>query len=219
MRVARITIDLMRAVPMRPLRAVSRAVRTGRRIQVVDATLSDGDRDVARASALRVRLDERVGAEAHEEHGWEPPPVGSRPGDHAGISAQVLQLAPGFLRAIDFERGNGPDGSGSVVAWTRLRCAIVAGEESTPLVRLAASADFTSGTASRLDFTRWLFINPDLSIHVERDPAGEWIAVEAQSTIALHGGGQSSAILHDLQGPVARTQASMLVDRRGGDGG
>ena len=57
MRIARLSIDLMRPVPMKALSPKVRVVRAGRRIQVVDAWLEYEGKAVARASALRVRTD------------------------------------------------------------------------------------------------------------------------------------------------------------------
>lgn len=213
MRVVRLTIDLMRAVPMRPLRCTVTPVRSGRRIQLLDVALRDADDVVARASALLIRVDADAGREPARRHGADPRALASRPGDHSGLDAASLRLAPGFLHAVDYERG--PAGEdGRVAAWTRLRCALVKGESPSPLVRLAASADFTSGTASRLDYRRWLFINPDLTVHVAREPRGEWVAVEAYSSVSADGIGQSSAVLYDVEGAVAQSEASMLVDCR-----
>jgi len=214
MRVVRLTVDLMRAVPMRPLRMDVRVVRGGIRIQVLDVSLYDDAVEVARASALRIRTDTEAGEEPARLHGAAARALASRPGDFPGLDERSLRLSPGFLHAVDFERG-GADAAGRVVAWTRLRCPLVAGETASPLVRLAASADFTSGTASRIDYRKWLFINPDLSIHVAREPRGEWIAVEASSSVNRDGTAQSSAELHDIDGIVGHAQASMLVGRRG----
>ena len=49
--------------------------------------------------------------------------------------------------------------------WFRLRVPIVAGEENSPLMRVAAAADFGNGVSSVVDWNSgWMFINPDLTI-------------------------------------------------------
>ena len=60
MRLARLTVEMFRGVPLTPLRVVTRIVRGGRRIQSVEANLFDGDKQVARATALRIRRSDAV---------------------------------------------------------------------------------------------------------------------------------------------------------------
>src|ERR1700710_1801182 len=56
MRIARITIDMHRRVPLGPLEVDAEIVREGKRLQVVVATVRDPQGiEVARATALRFR--------------------------------------------------------------------------------------------------------------------------------------------------------------------
>ena len=55
MQPARLTVDIMRRVALEPMHVTAQAVRTGRRMSAVDATLSQGGEAVARASALFLR--------------------------------------------------------------------------------------------------------------------------------------------------------------------
>ena len=60
MSLSRLTADLFRAVPLGEVLKISSTVlRAGKRIQVVEMTLSVGDKEFARARALRLR-DEDV---------------------------------------------------------------------------------------------------------------------------------------------------------------
>ena len=56
MRCGRLTVDLIRTVPVAALRARTRVVREGKRVQLVEAALEHDGVEVARASALRVRV-------------------------------------------------------------------------------------------------------------------------------------------------------------------
>ena len=59
MRIARITVDMHRRVPLGRLEVRTEIAREGKRLQVVVATISDTDGvEVARATALRFRLGE-----------------------------------------------------------------------------------------------------------------------------------------------------------------
>lgn len=219
MRIARLTIEMFRGVPLTPLRVETRVVRGGKRIQSVEANLFDGETQVARATALRIRRGEQL-AELATRRGI-PSDVASRP-------EIVLSLAtsrrftegslpiPGFIRSV--ELASPPaivrDGMPATV-WTRLLCRVVEGESPSPTVRLATLVDFASGTGSPLDYLRWTSINPDLTIHILREPRTDWIAIHGTTDFAEDGIGQSSAAIYDETGLVARVQASLLLDRRG----
>ena len=57
--------------------------------------------------------------------------------------------------------------------------ALVAGEEPTPLQRTLVAADVGNGISAVLDFRAFIFINVDLTVHLERMPEGEWVCVDA----------------------------------------
>ena len=59
---ARLTVDLLRPVAQQPLRVHSSMVRDGRRLRLVDATMTQNGVLVARASALFLRRSEHATA-------------------------------------------------------------------------------------------------------------------------------------------------------------
>jgi len=58
--VVRMTVELLRPVPLAPLAVTVRTLRPGKKVQLVDATLRAGDVEVARATALRRSLGGRA---------------------------------------------------------------------------------------------------------------------------------------------------------------
>src|SRR5690242_8979985 len=54
--VSRLTVELFRPVPLAPLRVAARTTRAGRNVQSLEASVFAGDVEVARASALRLRV-------------------------------------------------------------------------------------------------------------------------------------------------------------------
>jgi hypothetical protein len=99
--------------------------------------------------------------------------------------------------------------------WMRLRIPLVAGRESaTALARLAAAADFGNGVSAALPFEDYLFINADLSIHLQRPPCGEWIGLDARTLLSPGGSGLAETVLHDVEGPVGRSFQTLLVEAR-----
>lgn len=204
-RVTRLAIDLLGEVPVAPLRAEAEIVRRGTRIQLVAARLFDEQRTLARATAQLVRTEPVQGLGP-----WVDPPVPhattpneSSPASFAGITI------PGWVRAVDFVR---PESGGCI--WTRLRVPLVHGETAPPLVALAALSDFSSGAGNALDFDQFVSINPDLTLHIEREPTSAWICIDGTTALQPDGTGQSLAALYDLRGRVARAQASLYVAAR-----
>ncbi len=212
MRLTRITIDMFRGVPLTPLRVETRIVRAGRRIQSVEADLFDGDRQVARASGLRIRLDPSVA----ELEALSPvdPEVGDPPEAVPDFEMRAgIGEIPPFVRAVEIVPGRAERCGDLATTWTRLRCGVVQGEPTSPVVRLAALVDFASGTGNAMDYSKYSSINPDLSINLVREPRSEWIALRGVTYRAGDGIGLSLATVHDLAGPIGRAQACLLLDR------
>ncbi len=210
MRIARMTLEMGRAVVMKPLEVETRVLRAGRRIQQVEAAITREGDPLARATALRMRV-----AEGREDAATRataaPPPRTATP---QKLFESDHPMIPGFIRAVEYERQGLPREGRATVGWTRMRCPLVEGEETSPVVRLATLSDFASGTGNPLDFMHWTSINPDLTLHVIREPRSDWIALEAETQLERDGTGQSHALFHDEQGPIARAQASLLVEPR-----
>jgi hypothetical protein len=91
---------------------------------------------------------------------------------------------------------------------------LVAGERATPLQSLAAAADFGNGISAVVPWDDHLFINPDLTVYLERQPTGEWICLRAQTRISRKGVGIAESQLFDEQAQVGRATQALLVARR-----
>ena len=123
--------------------------------------------------------------------------------------------------AIEVRFAHGRFGGGNSTAWFRLRVPVVEGETPSPLQRLAAAADFGNGISAPVSWDHFMFINPDLTIYIEREPVGEWICLEATTRIPPDGVGLAESVLYDERGRVGRaTQAlwSRRAERRAGSG-
>jgi hypothetical protein len=210
MRIARLTVDLVRAVPMAPLRVTAEVVRGGRRIQAVDARIEHDGTLVARATALRIRVDDGFADDASELH-WPDGPFRS-PVEGAPLQPQG-EGVPGIMHALEttgMERLEPGRGRG----WFRLAVPLVAGEPTSPTAAMAVVADMASGISARLDFERYLFHNADLTMHLLRTPEPGWIGVDGRSQVGPQGVGQAEATLLDERGPFGRVLQSLLLDRR-----
>ena len=119
-----------------------------------------------------------------------------------------MDRTPGKLQVA------GAFGGGPATAWFRLVSPIVDGEAPSPLQRLAAAGDFGNGISATLSWDDYLFINPDLTLYVEREPAGEWIGLDSVTRISAGGVGLAESVLYDERGRVGRATQALLVAPR-----
>ena len=225
LRVARLGFEFLRPIPLAPLTLSTRIVRPGRRVQELAAELITADGDdgpsrqlVCRASALRVQaLPAEVPAAAAQDAASAPdtralaPPETAKPArftlDGSGDSSFAATAME--MRWLDDPLALGP-----ARVWMRLRHPLLPGEPLTSLTRLAATADFGNGIGAALPFERFLFINADLTIHLQRQPQGEWIGLDARTLLQSGGTGLAESVLHDAHGPVGRAFQTLVVQPR-----
>ncbi len=213
MMVTRLTVELLRPVPVAPLSVETRMLRPGRKVQLVGASLHAGDTEVARATALRIRTTGLPVADDMPRPAPPPGPDTVGPSTSPGIA---LQDYPAFHnRGVEHRFVAGAfDLAGPATDWIRLRVPLVAGEETSPLARVAAAADFGNGISWILPRGGgWQFINPDLTIALHRHPAGEWVCLEAVTFLESHGVGQSESVLWDERDRLGRSMQCLLLDR------
>ena len=208
--VARLTVEFLRPVPLTPLTVQTRTVRPGRRVQWLEATLLADGTEVVRASALRLRVDPQLALPVPAPEGSTiPPPAAGTP-----YAIQFPNTSVGFWQALELRVAAGSFADvGEATIWFRLVVPVVAGEEPTPLQRVAAAADFGNGVSAALERGRYLFINPDLTVHLHRAPRGEWVALEARTYAEADGVGLAESALHDEGGRIGRSLQSLLLDR------
>jgi hypothetical protein len=208
--VARLTIDLLRPVPLAPLDVVVRTTRPGRKVQWIEAALLADGVEVVRANALRLRTDDLLDLPLPPAPGPQLPPPEVSP----AFEIQFRAAADiGFWASMELRQAAGSwdePGNGSV--WFRLRIPIIAGETPSPLQRVAAAADFGNGVSAALPRGEYLFINPDLSIHLHRPALGEWVALDAATRAEPVGVGLAQSTLHDQRGPIGTALQALLVD-------
>jgi Acyl-CoA thioesterase N-terminal domain/Acyl-CoA thioesterase C-terminal domain len=212
MNVVRLTYEFLRPVPLTPLDLSTRVLRPGRRVQLIEATLRAGEQEVVRATALRIRSD-AVPAPAAD--GVSPPHGG--PATSEPIHMPAFERGPTMFARdgmeVRFAKGAFAD-VGPAFAWFRLRAPLVAGEVPSPLQRLAAAGDFGNGIATAVSWATHVFINPDLTLYVERLPEGEWVGLDAITRVGDAGIGVSDSALYDERGRVGRAQQGLYVAER-----
>jgi Acyl-CoA thioesterase C-terminal domain/Acyl-CoA thioesterase N-terminal domain len=205
-RIGRVTVEILSPVPILPLRVSARVARPGRSVELLEASLEGPAGEVMRARGWRL-------AEADIGADWEraePPPGRKR--------AEALDFFPtsqgvGWHTAMDivFARGRFLE-PGPATVWMRPRVPLVEGEPTSPLQRVMLAADGGNGVSAPLDWSRFIFINTDLTVHLVRPPRGEWVCLD--SVTHVDGMGMTDTALWDDDGRIGRAAQTLLVRAR-----
>lgn len=209
MQVVRVTIDLLRPVPVAPLSFETEVLREGRKIQLCGVRLLADGVVVVRATVLKVRVE----AQALPAEIVDPPldlPLPDQGGllepKHASspfvAGMTVRAVRGGFLKL----------GPGAI--WYRLNRPIVEGAPISQVMRAVVAADFSNGTSSVLNFDHWTFLNADLSVSLSRAPVGDWILLDAESWIGPNGAGIAASRLADINGYFGRAVQNLVIEQR-----
>jgi hypothetical protein len=224
--VGRITFEILRPVPIAPLRVEARVARPGRSVELVEASLADSDGEVIRATAWRLRSAEvelpagltsvdgpgLIGTSPSTlRPGFAPPGAQeARPGSFPPTGHDV-----GYHTAMEYRFVQGDFGIlGPALVWMRMRQPLIAGEEPSPLQRVLVAADSGNGVSATLDWGRYLFINVDLTVHLHRALAGEWVCLDSVTIPEPGGIGLADTALYDGRGPIGRAAQTLLIDER-----
>lgn len=209
--VGRVAFEILKPMPIGPVRVEAEVVRPGRSVQLIEATLSNDEGELVRARAWRLRTSELdLPEEAMADDELPPgPEEGSTPeffatGQDVGYHTAMewKAVAGAFLEP------------GPATVWMRMRHPLVAGEEPSPLQRALIAADVGNGISAVLDWREYVFINVDLTVHFERMPEGEWVCVDAVTRPQPSGIGTAESVLSDERGRIGRAAQSLLIAQR-----
>jgi hypothetical protein len=203
----RVTVELLRPVPHVPLHVTAVTERPGRKVRLASASIAADGAEVARATALAIRTANvpvegaaiaprpRLPSDATEE---VPPDTGYAAFHNAGVEHA-------FVRGRFGQPGPATD-------WIRLRVPVVPDEVPSPLQRTMAAADFGNGISGVRPFAELVYINPDLTVYLHRLPEGEWVCLDAVTSMEQNGIAMAESRLFDERGPVGRAVQSLIVD-------
>ena len=202
----RLTIELLRPVPVAPLAVEAELLRPGRKVRMAGARLIHDGTVVASATALAIRLDTVEVPDQPEGPRPAPPSAGT------SLVSDVVGYTAFHSHGVEhrFVSGSFTE-AGPATDWIRLLVPVVPDEPPSGLQRVAAAADFGNGVSRVTSFDALTFINPDLTIYLEREPVGEWICIDAESRLHGHGIGLAESALYDAEGRIGRSVQSLLV--------
>lgn len=207
---ARLTVELLRPVPIGNVRVEVRAVHLGRTVQRLEAALLTGDQVLVEARGLRIRRQPTGLSEEPALDAWPDP---------AGLPAftfPFFKTDQGYHMAVEGRVAYGAWGHTPVGFWARPRIPLVAGQQTSPVEALVILADAQSGMGVPLDPDHFTFVNPDLTVYFERPPEAGWLGFDIRSVAGPLGAGLSESAIRDGRGMVARSAQSLVIARRPG---
>lgn len=209
MRVARISFDILTPVPIAPLRVTTHVERAGRSTEFVTAELAlDDGQTVMRARAVLIRVAPGA-APVHRPDATIDAP------EHSPTKLTRFPFDVGYHTAIENRYVSGSfTEPGPATVWFRMRHPLVDDEAIDPLSRVLIAADSGNGVSQVLDPYQHIFVNPELTVHLHRYPAGEWVCLDAATVIDPDGIGLADTVLYDLSGAIGRGTQSLFVAAR-----
>jgi hypothetical protein len=201
--VSRIAFDILGPIPVGEIEVSARVIRPGRTIELVEAEVIAEHRVVVRATAWRLAISDTsaiAGGDIPDLPGPESgePWVGSDLWGGGFIRSLQLRVLP------DWQPGRGR-------VWLRTDLDLVEGEPSSPLARFFGMIDTANGIAARADPATVLFPNTDLTVHLVRDPIGEWLGLDTTVSFGSDGVGLTASLLYDEVGPVGRAAQTLTL--------
>ena len=209
MRVARVTVDLMRPVPVAPLTIESEVLREGRKIQLCAVRLLAEGVVVVSATVLKIKVQAN---ELPPEAAIEPVEL---PGpDQSRVERVGFLLQPFRDRDVAARRPRPVRRAGARRDLVSRRPADRAGSPVSQAMRAMAAADFCNGTSAVLDFRQWTFLNADLTVNFSRSRRATGSCSMPKSWIGPDGAGLAMARLADERGYFGRAIQSLVIEKR-----
>jgi hypothetical protein len=206
-RLARVAVDILRPVPVGKITVSTRTVRPGRRVALLETVLEADGQEVLHARGWRIATPRGPVPAAGADS--PPPPI---PAERHRLAFPGAPTA-GYLAAVDwrFVSGGGFEAPGPAVVWARPTIPLLPDEEISPMCRALLLADSGSGVSATLDPARFIFINVDLTVVLTRDPVGEWLLLDATTTIGEQGTGLAQTTIGDAHAPCGTAIQTLLV--------
>lgn len=204
---ARLTVDMYRLPDLSAATVITRVVRDGRRIKVVDAEFISAGTPMARATCQLLRRTSNPAGSI-----WSPPPWGSPlpadippPENDRGPLGGMWTIRPiaGAMGSLGARR-----------VWMSEVRELVGGDPWTPFARVAVGCDFASPLANAGD-AGLAYINSDVTLYLHRLPVTEWVGYEVVNHGATDGVAIGECYLHDEQGPIGSATVAALAQSVG----
>ena len=207
----RMTVEIRSMVPLAPLQTAALVAKPGKRTRIIESTLSHDGRLLVRATSQWV--SRRKDQDSARRPVANRPAEAADPGANLGIdyprpgfNCDAVELRP--LRSTTEEPGPG-------LIWVRLAQPVVRGEVTSPLLMALTLSDL--GIAVGWDHapSGSGFINPDVTVQLNRYPIGEWLLFASRVHASSQGVGFCETVLSDDHGSFGRVLQSLVETPEG----
>ncbi|MFG3255757.1 thioesterase family protein [Streptomyces sp. NPDC048172] len=200
---SRISHDILGKPALDECEVTVESVRPGRTIELLEAVVRIAGRPVVRTRAWLLASGDTAAVAGGADERLTPP---------GELETWAMgDLWPGgYIASLD-ARPLAPPRPGRATAWISTPLDLVAGEPIGPVASFLALVDTANGIAVRQSPTDWMFPNVDLTIHLHRQPEGDWTGLDTTVTFGPTGQGLTSTVLHDVHGPVGRAEQMLTV--------
>lgn len=207
-RLARLTVELHRPVPMAGFTVEATIRRQGRTASLTHARITDGHGTTC-AEAFGLHLTP-VAVPTPTAPVDVPRRGRAVPGSFP--IAEASHGLPGFIQSVEvaYDPEHGTEAGGPTTMWMRT-VPILADEEPSPIQRLGPLADSGNGISWNTGPSEITFPNPDLTINLVRAPVGEWLGSRAITHTSDDGVGLAEAQLFDDVGLVGRATQTLVI--------
>lgn len=223
----RFMVDLIGMARDEPLEVVTRVIKSGGRLRLMEGEIVQGGQLVARASLQALRETEAPANPTWQSPPWSaphpesvPPAAWSPAFEIRPLAADLARISRTPLPPGDPAQSNLPVlGPLAPVAnrqtWLTVKRTVIVGTPHTPFSRLATAADFAS-PFSHSSETGIDYVNTDFTVYLHRQPVGEWLGFELVGHSARAGIGIGECWVHDAAGPLGTINVSALAQTRRG---
>ena len=209
-RLARVSIEILGPIAVDEIEVHAEILRPGKRVEMLSAIASCKARPVLRATAWQILAEPGRCPDAGPREPAPPlPPEQPQRFFHDDESFPYGEALE--WRFVD----GGFHELGSATLYSRCKIPIVLGEPLSPLCRLMAMVDSANGASAELPMREWTFVPVDLTVVLRRAPVGEWVGMQATTTIESDGVGLTRTKLFDLQGELGGSLHTLYVAPRG----
>jgi hypothetical protein len=216
---SRLSLDLVRPVPRRPLEVLVRPLKSGRRVHLIDVEVRDAGRDVAFARVQRTRSNP-VNLPSLENTGAQLTPPPDSPESFTPFDERLAprRPAPFFRLATQMHTPTalGIFGRGATLGWLRVHADLLPGVALSNAAAVCAAADYTNalGAPESPAESQLLFANADLTVHLVRTPANKWVRMLPITVWGEHGLGHTRCDLSDVRGMLGTSAVTLPLSNR-----
>lgn len=209
-RLSRLTVDLTRPVPMAGFRVECELTRDGRSVATAIGRLLDDAGNVRLTATALYTGGTSLGPVPTVQ--FDPPSDPEHDEDaEFPIRRIVGHNLPNFQTAMRVRYPRGHDGEpGPTTVWIKT-VDLLYGEETSPWQRAAIVGDCPNGFGRNAEPWEVNFINPDLTIHLHRQPSGKWLGLKIDSRWESDGHGIADGLMFDREGAVGRVVQTLLL--------